>query len=229
MNKDELQFLVSGVLFGFLIGYLIAYAVHEPRVVGQAAPVPAAGNMGMSGGPAGGPGAGGAGGSDAAGLPPGHPDTGGPGSDQMMTMVFEEINALKEAVAKNPRDSRSLLRLANLYHDAAKYDQAVDLYGQALALTPDDVNARTDMGICLRELGRPDDAIAEFRKSISTDPRHWQSWLNLGVVNLFDKQDVASAAEAFAKVEELNPTFKDLPLLKEAIRKAREGAARKTS
>ena len=49
MNKDQIQFLVSGILFGFLVGFLIAYAVYEPRVVQQAAPVPAAGNMGMSG------------------------------------------------------------------------------------------------------------------------------------------------------------------------------------
>ena len=47
MNKDQIRFLVSGILFGFLVGYIIAYAVHEPRVVQEAAPVPAAGNMGM--------------------------------------------------------------------------------------------------------------------------------------------------------------------------------------
>src|SRR3989338_3034916 len=72
MNKDQLQFLVSGILFGFLVGYIIAYAVHEPQVVQHAAPVPAAGNMGMGqsvppaagGAAAGEPGGGGRGGGD---------------------------------------------------------------------------------------------------------------------------------------------------------------------
>jgi len=225
MNKDQLQFLVSGVLFGFLIGYLIAYAVHEPRVVGRAAPVPAAGNMGMSGGPAGGAPAG-----MGAGAAPMNPHAqGGEGSDQMMNMIFEEIGALKEAIAKDPKNLQALTRMANLYHDGAKFDQAIELYERVLAITPEDVNARTDMGICMRELGKPDEAVAQFRKSLSYDAKHWQSWLNLGVVSLFDKQDVAAASEAFAKLEELNPGFKDLPLLKEAVQKARETAGRKAS
>ena len=47
MNRDQLRFLASGILFGFLVGYMIAYAVYEPRVKLLAAPVPAAGNLGM--------------------------------------------------------------------------------------------------------------------------------------------------------------------------------------
>ena len=59
------------------------------------------------------------------------------------------------------------------------------------------------MGICLRESGQVDEALAEFRKSLEIDPKHWQTWLNLGVVSLFDKGDAATAETAFGKVEEL--------------------------
>jgi lipopolysaccharide biosynthesis regulator YciM len=212
MSRDQVRFLISGVLFGFLVGYLIAYGVHEPRVVQHAAPVPAAGNLGMSGGIGSVP-------TVPAGGEPGG-DASSAGNEQMMTRVFEEIGALKSAIEKDPRNVTALTRLANLYHDAAKYDQAVDYYGKALQVRPADVEARTDMGICLREMGKSDEAIAQFRTSLTYDPKHWQTWLNLGVVTLFDKKDVATATQAFAKVEEFNPTFKDLPLLKEALRKA---------
>ena len=74
MNKDQIRFLLSGILFGFLVGYVVAYAVYEPRVVQHAAPVPAAGNMGMSGG-----------------APPPAAPGAGPGGDQMMARLFEEI------------------------------------------------------------------------------------------------------------------------------------------
>src|SRR2546425_12137967 len=84
MNKDQIQFLVSGILFGFLVGYIIAYAVHEPKVVQQAAPVPAAGNMGMGqsvpqagGSPPGGS-RGGAGGGRERRVGPGVPGNGAP-------------------------------------------------------------------------------------------------------------------------------------------------------
>jgi hypothetical protein len=214
MNKDHVRFLVSGVLFGFLVGYVIAYAVHEPRVVGQAAPVPAAGNMGMSGGMPGGPG---------PGAPPagGHGDP-SQGGDQM-TAIFEELNALKAAIEKDPRNLRALIRLADLYHQAAKFDQAIDYYRRALEVRPEEVEARNHMGVCLRELGKADEAMAQFRTALTYDPRHWPTWLNLGVVALLDKRDLEEARRAFAKVEELNPTFEDLPMLKEELRKA--GAA----
>jgi len=209
MNRDHVRFLVSGILFGFLVGYIVAYGLHEPRVKGEADPVPAAGNMGMSAPPAG-------------GMPAGAPSGPGGGGEQqvMMERVFQEISALKAAVQQNPKDANALLRLANLFQDAGKYEEGIQYYHQVLTLRPNDVNPRTDMGICLRETGKVDEALAEFRKSLEIDPKHWQTWLNLGVVSLFDKHDTETAASAFGRLEELNPGFRDLPALKEAVRKA---------
>ena len=116
-----------------------------------------------------------------------------------------------------------------MYHDARKYEEAVQYYKKGLEVTPKDADARTDMGICLYEMGMADDAIAQFRTSLSYDPRHWQSWLNLGIVALSSKNDVKTASEAFAKVEELNPGFKDLPMLKDALKKASSTAPRQAS
>ena len=219
MNKDQLQFLISGILFGFLIGYIIAYAVHEPKVVQEAAAVPPAGNMGMGqAAPPAGPGA------------PGDPGAGPQGgNEQMMAHVFQEINALKAAIEKNPKDAQALVRLANMYHDARKFEEAVQFYKRALLVTPKDVDARTDMGICLYEMGMADDAIAQFRTSLTYEAKHWQTWLNLGIVALSSKSDFKTATEAFGKVEELNPGFKDLPMLKDALKKASTAAPRRAS
>lgn len=213
MNRDQLRFLASGILFGFLVGYIIAYAVHEPRVKQTAAPVPAAGNLGM--------------GSVVGAQPPQAGATGPPGGggqgEAVMDRLSEEVAALKAALEQNPANLPALVRLANLNHDSGKFAEAVELYARALQVRPEDVNVRTDMAICLRELGRIDDALAEFRVSLTHDPGHWQTWLNLGIVSLFDRQDVATAAEAFAQVEKLNPGYQDLPRLQEAVRQA--GAA----
>ena len=209
MNREQLRFLASGILFGFLVGYVIAYAVHEPRVKQVAAPVPAAGNLGMSqvvaSPPPGGAGA-------QAGL-------GAPG-EELMERVFQEIAALKEAIAQDPANTDAVLRLANLFHDSGKWKEAIELYETVVEARPQDVNARTDMAICLREQGRIDEAIAQFHQSLAVDPHHWQTWLNLGIVSLFDKNDVATASEAFDQLEKFNPDFPDLPQLKEAVRKA---------
>jgi hypothetical protein len=210
MNRDQLRFLASGILFGFLVGYVVAYAVHEPRVKQTAAPVPAAGNLGM--------------GSVVGAAPP----RGGPAVPQGVgdhgEAMMKEIAALKAALEQDPADLPALVRLANLNHDTGKFAEAVELYAMALEIRPDDVNVRTDMAICLRLVGRIDEALAELRNSLTHDPEHWQTWLNLGIVSLFDRQDVKTAGEAFAQVERLNPGFKDLPQLREALRQAREAS-----
>jgi tetratricopeptide (TPR) repeat protein len=215
MNRDHVRFLVSGILFGFLVGYVVAYGIHEPRVKGDPDPVPQAGNLGMTESVAAAPAGGGAPGAEGA------PVASGPGAEAMMAQVFQQVGALKEAIQKNPKDADALIHLANFYQDAGKYDQAVDYYQQGLAVRPEDVDARTDLGICLRELGKTDEAMAQFRKSVELNPNHWQTWLNMAVVSLFDRHDPETAASALGHLEALNPSFKDLPMLKEAIRKAR--------
>jgi tetratricopeptide repeat protein len=222
MTREQWRFLVSGIVFGFLVGYVVAWGAFVPRVTREAAPVPEAGNLGMTGaviGPGGGGGgAPGGGAADAAG------SGGGEGRDAVMARVVQELAALKQTIEKNPKDLEALVRLGNFYQDAGKFDQAVDYYARALAVDPKQVDARTDRGICLRELGKPDDAIAEFRKSLEIDPRHWQTWLNLGIVSLFDKHDPETAASAFGKVEELKPDYPGLADLKDEVRRARKPA-----
>lgn len=220
MTREQWRFLISGVLFGFLVGYVVAWGAFVPRVKSEAAPVPEAGNLGMTGAVIG-PG-GGAGGPDPGG---GAPAAEGAGGDEakgaVMARVIQEISALKQAIDKNPRDVRALVRLGNFYQDAGKFDQAVDYYGRALEVDAKQVDARTDRGICLREMGKPDEAIAEFRRSLEIDPRHWQTWLNLGIVSLYDKNDPETAASAFGKVEEIHPDYPGLAALKDEVRKAR--------
>lgn len=215
MNRDHLRFLVSGILFGFLVGYVVAYGIYDPRIKEVADAPPEAGNLGMTGatiGPSGG------------GAPAGGVGGGPPSGDTTMAAVLQQVGELKQRLDRDPKDVDALTQLGNFFQDAGKYEEAIDYYRKTLAITPKDVNVRTDMGICLRELGKPDEAIAEFRRSIENDPEHWQTWLNLAIVSLYDKQDPVTAASALGRVEALKPAHPGLPALKEAIRQARGGA-----
>src|SRR5262245_52040299 len=219
MNRDHVRFLVSGILLGFLVGYIVAYGVHEPRVKMIADRPPEAGNLGMTSAAIG----------PAGGVPAGSPpaagaQAAGPGGQEQMTLVFEKIAALRAAIEKNPRDTDALTQLGNMFQDVSKFQEAIGYYKSVLEVNPKDVDVRTDMGICLRETGHPDEALAEFRKSVGIAPDHWQTWLNIAIVSLFDKGDAETAATALGKVESLNPSYQGLPSLKEAVRKARGGA-----
>jgi predicted Zn-dependent protease len=213
MNRENAAFLLGGIFFGFIVGFSVAYTVyrntaspgHGPAA-GMQAPVNPSDPMGA--------------GAPAAG---GMPAAGGAGQEAMMEQVRQELTGLKKALEANPKDARILGRLGDLYYDAGMFDQAREYYQKSLESEPNNPNISTDLGICFQRLGQPDEAIRQFRNSLKLDANHWQSWLNLGIVSLFDKNDVKTAEEAFARVRELNPSFEGLPRLQQAIDHVKAG------
>jgi predicted Zn-dependent protease len=216
MNRENASFLLGGIFFGFLVGFSVAYFVYhttQPAGMPSAsmqAPVNASDPMGS-----------GAGAPPPAGMP-GGTEAGQP-SAETMQRVQQEIGALRQALERNPKDAKAQGRLGDLFYDAGMYDKARDYYTQSLQNEPNNPNISTDLGICYQRLGQPDRAIEQFRSSLKIDSGHWQSWLNLGIVSLYDKGDVKTAEEAFAKVQELNPTFQGLPQMQQELQKIKAG------
>lgn len=215
MNRENASFLLGGIFFGFLVGFSVAYFVYHtapgagiPSASLQA-PVNASDPMGSGMAPP----AGMPGGGEAGQQPSG-----------MMQQVQQEIAALRQAIEQNPKDARAQGRLGDLFYDAGMFDKAKDYYLQSLSNEPNNPNISTDLGICYQRLGQPDEAILQFRSSLKIDPRHWQSWLNLGIVSLFDKHDVKTAEEAFAKVQELNPAYPGLAQIQQELQKIKAGS-----
>jgi tetratricopeptide (TPR) repeat protein len=118
--------------------------------------------------------------------------------------IMAEINKLRERVNSNPDDIQATLKLANLLHDVHIFDQAVEYYRRYLERNESDPDARVDMGICLFELGKVNEAIAEMEKALSYAPNHQLALYNLGVVNLVTG-NVEKAREYFNKCIDVNP------------------------
>ena len=217
MNRENASFLLGGIFFGFLVGFSIAHLVYrQPPAAGGAsmqAPVNPSDPMGRGGS------------STPQQAAPGQQAAGAGEAPSMETMqrVQQEIAALRQAVQDNPKDARALGRLGDIYYDAGMFDKAKEYYTRSLEADPRNPNISTDLGICYQRLGQPDEAIRQFRNSLAISPDHWQSWLNLGIVSLFDKQDVSTAEEAFAKVKEINPSFEGLPQMQEALDRLKAG------
>lgn len=151
-------------------------------------------------------------------LPPGHPPV-----DNQAAVKF-----LEDQAAQNPADPQPRVRLANLMFDERDFQRAAEWYQRALSLDPKDVNARTDLGTCYFNLGRSDQALAEFRKSLEINPRHEPTLYNIVVVNLDSGRDLAAAREAWGKLYKLNPRYPNLDRLKQEL-DAASGAARASS
>ena len=130
---------------------------------------------------------------------------GGPSQAAPSPEVFQRIEMNQKLVAKDPKLAGVWVQLGNDYFDTRQQQKAIDAYGKALALNPNNPDVLTDQGVMYRDLGRFDEAIANFEKSAKLDPNHVQSSYNLGVVWANDKHDNAKATAAFNRVIAVAP------------------------
>jgi cytochrome c-type biogenesis protein CcmH/NrfG len=111
-----------------------------------------------------------------------------------------KVAALKSVAENQPTNAQPRVELANLYFDAERYDDAIAWYQGALKLTPNDVNVSTDLGVCYYYTNQPDKALLQLSHSLSIDPKHTKTLLNIGIVKAFGKQDLEGATAAWQQV-----------------------------
>jgi len=128
-----------------------------------------------------------------------------------------QVTALKSVAQREPGNPTPRTQLANLYFDADHYDEAITWYGEALALTPNDVNVSTDLGVCYYYTNQPDKALEQFSRSLKLDPKHTKTLLNVGIVKAFGKQDLQGASEAWQEVLKIAPNGPEAQAAKRAL------------
>ncbi|MFZ1702241.1 MAG: tetratricopeptide repeat protein [Pyrinomonadaceae bacterium] len=132
----------------------------------------------------------------------------------------EAVGFLEKANKLRPDDNEIMADLANANFDADNYEAAEKWYVAALAKKEDDVNLRTDLGLTFvfRQPPDYDRAIAEFRKSLATDPSHIQTLQNMTVAYT-RKGDESGAKATLAKLEAVDPANAAISRLREDLAK----------
>ncbi|MEQ1763879.1 MAG: tetratricopeptide repeat protein [Pyrinomonadaceae bacterium] len=226
MTKENVLFVIIGLLGGLIIGFVFANSVNQRAVP-------------MAGQPA----------ANAA-LPSGHPEVPGQSAGGTQPEIQAAIDLakkepdnfdaqikaaefyyqiqrfdgalefLKRANQLKPESRDVIVNLANAYFDSSKYEEAEKWYVAALAKKSDDINVRTDLGLTFifREKPNYDRAIQEFQRSLELDPNHPQTLQNLTVAYT-KKGDPANANMTLAKLEAFDPTNESLAKLREDVKK----------
>jgi cytochrome c-type biogenesis protein CcmH/NrfG len=187
----KIETIVTAVVFfgvGFLGGYVYkTQQTPEPPAVTATAPASSSS-------------------SDAPqqGLPAGHPPL-------QEARVIEEM---EQAAAQNPSDKTLPLKLANYLYDKRLYPLAIEWYQKALAIDPQNADARTDMGTALFYNGHPQDAVAQYRQALEIDPKHEQTMFNLIVVNVEGTHNLREAKRYYKMLDGQNPNYPGLDKIK---------------
>lgn len=138
----------------------------------------------------------------------------------LQLLTTEQRNVLEDlqTLASNPRNTQSLIDMANYYHSLRERTgdprwgrQAIRYYESYLAITPDDVNARTDMAVQFYLLGQTDRAIQEISRGLEIEPMHINGNYNLGIFYWKGRKDYRGAEAQFLKVLDLTNASIDSP------------------
>jgi len=197
MTRDNIVFSTCGLLLGLIIGsFLIGPKLAQSKLAG-------APEVALSGAPA----------------PPPATAASAPANQDQMALVRQQLEGLKQKIAANPNDFDSLVQLGNMYSDVAKFPQAIEYYERALKVR-EDTNVRTDLGICLKESGRLDDALAQFKRVANDNPQSWQALYNLIIIDGQMKRFDEARAD-LVKLKQLRPNDPDVAKLEAALAQQR--------
>ena len=100
--------------------------------------------------------------------------------------------------------------------DAAKFPQAVDYFERALAVR-EDPTTRTDLGICYKQSGQPEKAVAAFERAASESPDQWQALYNEAIV-LGEMQRWGDARAVAAKLSAMRPNDAQIAQLVQSLK-----------
>ncbi len=206
MNRDKALFMVIGLLAGFICGYVM----HEfmaarqpppnwPTAAGGASPARPAASSGQRASGATAPGA---------------------GSQPAM----EQVQQLAAHVRENPEDASAIRQLANLNYDISNWQRAAELYARYLELDAADFDVMTDLGATYRHLGKPQEALEQFRNVRKLAPEHWQSRYNEVLVLAFDLNDLSAADAAMGELISMQPDNSEVARLAAELKKRAQGA-----
>jgi cytochrome c-type biogenesis protein CcmH/NrfG len=145
-----------------------------------------------------------------------------PSLDQMKEMADKKAAPLLEKLKTNPNDADTLNQLGTIYRATHQFKNAIDYYQKSLDINPKNVGARTDMASCMYYLGDVDGALAQLNKSLSYDPTHAGTLMNIGIMRWKGKNDVDGAIAAWEKALKLNPDPQTRQVLEHMIAEARQ-------
>ena len=138
---------------------------------------------------------------------------------------MEQVQKLRAYVEKNPNDAQAVRELANLNFDISNWQRASELYQQYLGLAPDDPDVMTDLSACLRNLGKPAEALAILQRAKQVAPKHWQARYNEILILGIDLGRLDEASVAAIELKKLEPTNQDVSRLAEEIERRRGAGA----
>ena len=141
-------------------------------------------------------------------------------------MTGIELQALRQAAAREDAPIPSLLQLAHLALDQSRLDEARRLYERVLVREPRNVEAITHVGAVLFQEGRIDEALAKVEAALRIDPRYIHAHWDRTQYLFYGKRDFPAAVKAAEAFLAIAPQGPDADNVRKLMAEARQQAGK---
>ena len=126
-------------------------------------------------------------------------------STKYATQVVQEFNVSQLLTeAQDSEKAQNLFDHANGLLDSQRYQDAIQLYDQAIALQPKNPDAWYNRGNALIGLQQYQAALEAYNKAIALQPNKHEAWINRGIV-LTKMQKYSAALESYDQAIAIQP------------------------
>jgi tetratricopeptide (TPR) repeat protein len=125
-------------------------------------------------------------------------------SEQALVQSAKARGLLQHLLRMNPSNHEARVLLADTLFDDRSFQEAAAAYKEYLDARPDNPTAAMRRGIALLGIENADEALTEFRRAATLDPRNARAQWYLTII-LLSRHEVAAAAEHAVKFSALAP------------------------
>ncbi len=201
MSRDNLLFVIIGILLGFIAGFMFATSWSQRDAATRAAATSVL---------------------QGQNLPPNHPPVGGDqtgdGGQQMLAQVQEAMKRARE----HPEDFDAQVTAAQLEYKIQRYDQAIEYLLIANKLKPTDQDVLFMLAVANLDAGHYEAAIQWYKAALQKKPND-MVLLDGYCAALLGKGDAKGAEDAINKLAKLDPTNPDLPQFRDKLAELKSG------
>jgi cytochrome c-type biogenesis protein CcmH/NrfG len=147
-----------------------------------------------------------------------------PSLDDMRRMADKKAEPLLTKLKTDPKNAELLNQIGLVYKSAHQFKVAAGYFEQSLQNDPKNIGVRADYASCLYFTGDVDRALAQLNKSLTYDPTHAGTLMNIGIIKWKGKNDVNGAVESWEKVLKYHPDFPQKEMVEHLINEAKQSS-----
>jgi cytochrome c-type biogenesis protein CcmH/NrfG len=147
-----------------------------------------------------------------------------PSLDDMRRMADKKAEPLLAKLKSDPKNPELLNQIGLVYKSAHQFKEAAGYFEQSLRNDPKNIGVRADYASCLYFTGDVDGALAQLNKSLTYDPTHAGTLMNIGIIKWKSKNDAKGAIESWEKVLKYHPDFPQREMVEHMITEAKQSS-----